>query len=130
MRSARPVDAWLRDIVRYGERLARHLDGVSRSEFLVNQTVQDAVAKCVEAIGEAAGQIARLEPDLESRYPDLRLSDAYSARNRLSHGYHSIDYGVLWTTAMTSVPATVEAATHVLAGIGAKPKEDRASGGS
>ena len=120
MRGARPVEAWLRDIVRYGERLARHLNGASRREFLANETMQDAVAKCVEAIGEAAGQIARLEPDLESRYPDLRLSDAYSARNRLSHGYHAIDYAVLWTTATESIPATVEAATHALASIDAK----------
>lgn len=86
MKGARPVEAWLRDIIVYGERLARHLDGVSRSVFLADELIQDAVAKCVEAIGEAAGQIARLEPDLESRYPNLRLSDAYSARNRLSHG--------------------------------------------
>ena len=98
-----------------GERLARHLDGVSESEFIADETIQDAVAKCVEAIGEAAGQIARLEPDLDSRHPELRLADAYSARNRLSHGYHSIDYGVLWTTAMRSIPRTVEAARIVLA---------------
>jgi len=119
VRGARPVEAWLRDIVRYGERLARHLKGASRREFLANETMQDAAAKCVEAIGEAAGQIARLEPDLESRYPDLRLSDAYSARNRLSHGYHAIDYGVLWTTATVSIPATVEAAMLALAAIDA-----------
>jgi uncharacterized protein with HEPN domain len=85
--------------------------------------IEDAVAKCVEAIGEAAGQIARMEPDLESRHPDLRLSDAYSARNRLSHGYHSIDYGVLWQMAKTSIPSTVEAARIALAGRGAKDNE-------
>lgn len=115
MKGARPVEAWLRDMVVLGERLARHLDGVSESEFIADETIQDAVAKCVEAIGEAAGQIARLEPDLDSRHPELRLADAYSARNRLSHGYHSIDYGVLWTTAMRSIPRTVEAARIVLA---------------
>jgi uncharacterized protein with HEPN domain len=91
VKGARPVEAWLRDMVVYGERLARHLDGVSESGFMADEMIRDAAAKCVEAIGEAAGQIARLEPDLESRFPDLRLADAYSARNRLSHGYHSID---------------------------------------
>ena len=116
MSFARPVEAWLRDILVYGERLARHLDGVSESAFMADEMIQDAAAKCVEAIGEAAGQIARLEPDLESRHPELRLSDAYAARNRLSHGYHAIDYGVLWTTAIRSIPGTVEAARIVLAG--------------
>ena len=33
MKGARPVEAWLRDIVDYGEPLARHLDGVSRNDF-------------------------------------------------------------------------------------------------
>jgi uncharacterized protein with HEPN domain len=94
VKGPRPAEARLRDIVAYGERLARHLDGVSRGEFPSNELTQDAVAKCVEAIGEAAGQITRIAPDLESRHPELRLTDAYSARNRLSHGYHSIDYGV------------------------------------
>jgi uncharacterized protein with HEPN domain len=69
----------------------------------------------LEAIGEARGQIARLEPDFESRFTDLRLADANSARNRLSHGYHSIDYGVLWKTAKTSIPAAVKAAKIALA---------------
>ena len=128
VKGARPVEGCLRDIIAYGRRLARHLDGVSRSEFLANEMIQDAAAKCVEAIGEAAGQIARLEPDLELRYPDLRLSDAYSARNRLSHGYHSIDYGVLWTTVMRSIPATVEAATIALAARSANNSESGADG--
>jgi len=119
----RTVEAWLRDIVTYGDRLARHLDGVTRSDFLSNEVIQDAVAKCVEAIGEAAGQIARMESNLESRHRDLRLSDAYSARNRLSHGYHSIDYGVLWQTAKMSIPATVEAARIALRARGAKDNE-------
>ena len=57
MKGARPVEGCLRDIIAYGRRLARHLDGVSRSEFLANEMIQDAAAKCVEAIGEAAGQI-------------------------------------------------------------------------
>ena len=73
MKGARPVEAWLRDMVVLGERLARHLDGVSESEFIADETIQDAVAKCVEAIGEAAGQIARLEPDLDSATPSFAL---------------------------------------------------------
>ncbi|RBP13743.1 uncharacterized protein DUF86 [Roseiarcus fermentans] len=79
-----------------------------------DEMVQDAVAKCVEAIGEAAGQIVRLE----SRFPNLRLSDAYSARNRLSHGYHSVDHGIPWATAMKSIPPTVEVARLALAARG------------
>ncbi len=121
LKGVRPVEACLRDIIVYGERLARHLDGVSRSEFLANEMTQDAAAKCVEAIGEAAGQIARLEPDLESRYPDLRLSDAYSARNRLSHG--------TTRSTMASCGRTVEAATIALAARSANNSEGGAGGG-
>ncbi len=126
MRTPRPVEAWLGDIVAYGERLARHLDGVSRTAFLSDERIQDAAAKCVEAIGEAAGRVSRLRPELEERFPDLRLSDAYSARNRLSHGYHSIDYGILWATATKSIPATVKAARATLDSLrGAGPRLDR-----
>jgi uncharacterized protein with HEPN domain len=84
MATNRTVEQLLDDIIRHGERLARRLQGVSREQFLSNELIQDAASKCVEPVGGAAGELARLDPSMETRHPDLRLSDAYAARNRLS----------------------------------------------
>jgi uncharacterized protein with HEPN domain len=110
----RGIDDWLADIAHWGDRLAHHIDGLAREEFMADQKVQDAAAKCAEAIGEAAREILKIEADFDSIHPDLKLKGASSFRNRLSHGYYSINLSVLWDTITTSVPATVAAAKHLL----------------
>jgi uncharacterized protein with HEPN domain len=109
------VEEWLADIVRCGEKLARHIDGWTLDTFLKDEKTRDAVSKCAEEIGGAASEILKLEPDFDTRHPDLRLAGAYASLNRLSHGYHSIDYAILWNTASKSIPATINAARAVLA---------------
>jgi uncharacterized protein with HEPN domain len=87
---------------------------MTREQFIADEKTQDAVTKCAEAIGTAAGEIMKLEPQFDSANPALDLKAAYNARNRLSHGYHSIDYVVLWNTATISVPAATRAAERLL----------------
>jgi uncharacterized protein with HEPN domain len=101
---------WLADIASWGERLQRHLEGVDRNAFFRNETVQDAVCKCIEAVGEGAGKLDDLNPELDRTVPGLNLKLARRMRDRISHGYFKIDLNVVWDTAVVSVPETVEAA--------------------
>ena len=105
---------WLGDIVSWGERMRRHVDGVDRAKFLGDEMIQDAVAKCIEALGEAAGKLDDLDPDLDRTVPDLNLKLARRMRDRMSHGYYKIDWGIVWDTASTSIPKTVEAARSLM----------------
>ena len=115
MRAARTTEELLDDIVRWGDKLTRHIGDVTEEAFLKDEKTQDAVTKCVEAIGAAAGEILKAEPDIETQYPELQLRNAYALRNRLSHGYHSIDYEILWNTVNLSIPGAVDAARAALA---------------
>lgn len=110
---SRRVAEWLSDIVRWGEKLERYLRGMSIGEFVGNEMAVDAASKCVEVIGEAANRILREAPDLQARYPSLRLREAYLARNRLSHGYFDVDRELLWHMANKSVPELVVAVKQV-----------------
>ena len=101
---------WLSDIIAWGERLEGHLAGIGRETFLANPLIQDAVSKCVEAIGEAAGKLDDLNPELDRTVPDLNLKLARRTRDRLSHGYYSVDLALLWETVIVAVPKTVAAA--------------------
>lgn len=114
-RRAPAPDDLLRDIIAWGERLAAHIGGMTREAFLDDPRTQDAVARCIEVIGEAAGQLRQIAPELEQRDPSLALSRAYGARNRIAHGYAAVDYGVLWTTAREAVPPMIQAARAALA---------------
>lgn len=118
----RSVGDWLDDILIWAERLETHLHSVSWNGFLANAMLQDAVSKCVEAIGEAAGRLDDLDRDFSERHFGLQLKQAYRSRNRLSHGYFRIDRAILWQTAKESVPRLVADARLAKATIGAGNK--------
>jgi uncharacterized protein with HEPN domain len=82
--------------------------------FLADERTQHAVSKCAEAVGEAAKEILKADPEFDSDHPGLQLKSAAKSRDRLSHGYRNIDLSVLWNTATNSIPLTVEAAKEVL----------------
>ena len=117
MRGGRSIQDWLNDIVWWGEKLARHIDGMDELAFLSDERTQDAAAKCAEAVGSAAREVLDKDPQFDRKYPNARLAQAYASRNRLGHGYHSIDYSILWITVSQSIPATVEAAKAALEAI-------------
>lgn len=108
--SRRAVIDWLDDIIAWGERLDGHIAGMRFDDFIVDTKTQDAAAKCIESIGLAANELAKLAPALERDYPGLQLSLAYRARNRLSHGYFAIEQTIVWNTVTVSIPQTVAAA--------------------
>ncbi len=108
--SVRQLDDWLADIVAWGERLGSHVVGMTFQEFAADTKTQDAVSKCIESIGLAAKEVSQLNPLLDAAHPDLKLSQAYRARNKLSHGYYAIQLDILWRTATEAIPKTVVAA--------------------
>jgi len=108
------ADELLSDIIAWGDRLAAHVADMTRERFLADPRTQDAVARCIEVIGEAAGQLRQIAPELEQRDPAPALSKAYGARNRIAHGYAAADYGLPWMTALEAVPPMVRAARSAL----------------
>lgn len=102
--SGRSTAELLAHIELWSDRIERYLAGVSRDEFAVDEMRQVAVAKCIEVIGEAAGGILKRDKDFVASHPELALVEAYRARNRLSHGYDTVDWEILWDTATNSVP--------------------------
>ena len=105
--AGRSIDELLEDITSWGERLARFTSGIERAQFQHDEIRQLAVWKSVEVIGEAAGNILKLYPAFVAVHPELQFAEAYRMRNRLAHGYDSIDWAILWDTAAVHVPALI-----------------------
>ncbi len=103
--SGRSIDELLPDITSWGERLARLTSGIERESFEHDEIRQLAVWKSVEVIGEAAGNVLKLHPEFVASHPELQLAEAYRMRNRLPHGYDSIDWAILWDTSAIHVPS-------------------------
>ena len=62
---------------------------------------RDALLWNFTVLGEAA---ARLSDETKARFPDVRWQQPARLRNRVVHGYWSIDVDVLYTTATEQLP--------------------------
>jgi uncharacterized protein with HEPN domain len=117
-RGTRTPEQLLRDIVDWGERLARHLNALTEEQFERTPIAQDAACRCPEVIGEASRNLLAADPNIASCHPELPLRAAIAAQNRIAHVYDGVDYGIVWRAATLSVPPMVAAARRVLATMG------------
>ena len=86
------------------DRIQRYTAGIDEAAFVANELVQDAVIRNLEIIGEASRNVQRRYPNLAARHSNLPFISAYEMRNALSHGYFSIDLGIIWETVQRDLP--------------------------
>jgi uncharacterized protein with HEPN domain len=87
------------------EKAERYVEGVGFEEFVRNPEKQDAVWN-VSVMGEAAKQL-----DSErTAYDHIPWDDTARMRDRIVHGYFSIDLEILWRTVTERIP---EAKRHI-----------------
>ena len=103
----RSIDDLLADLLLWGERIDRFLAGKTKADFHTDEILQLAVTRCIEVIGEVSGNILRLHPGFADEHPELELAEAYRMRNRLLHGYDTVDWQVVWDTATHYVPVLI-----------------------
>ena len=102
--SAIRVSDYLEHILEAMERIRVYTAGMTETAFGANQLVQDGVIRNFEVMGEAARNIETNAPAFAAMHPELRLKDIYLMRNRLSHGYFSINLTIVWNTAQRDLP--------------------------
>jgi len=66
----------------------------SRSELACDRTLNLALVRLMEIVGEAA---ARIPEDFRSLHAQVPWQDVADLRNRLIHGYDAVDLDILWT---------------------------------
>lgn len=87
----RLYDAW-----KACETVEEFTAGKTLDDYRDNLMLRSAVERQLEIIGEALGQAAEESEALPDDIPDL--SDIISFRNRIAHGYHSLDHETtVWT---------------------------------
>jgi len=58
--------------------------------------------KLLEIVGEALNQAYKAEAEATSAIPNLRRF--VNMRNRITHGYDSVNYTVIWRVASEEIP--------------------------
>jgi hypothetical protein len=87
-------------------RIGGYIDLMSEEAFLNDMKTQDAVIKNLIDVGEASNNAMQIDPALKQMRPELwqHLLGAYEMRIKLTHGYRSVDAGIVWATANLYLP--------------------------
>jgi uncharacterized protein with HEPN domain len=92
---------FLEDILRYMRYAENFVEGYSFEEFAEDEKTIIALVKCIEVVGEAS---KRIPEDVRSKYPTIPWRDMTGIRDRLVHGYFSVDMSIIWKTATEEFP--------------------------
>jgi uncharacterized protein with HEPN domain len=82
-----------------------YVQGASRSDLDRDDLLVSACCYQIAVIGEA---VKRLSPTTRSEHPEVQWKDIAGMRDRLIHGYDSVDIDELWKTVTEDVPALLE----------------------
>jgi len=94
---------------------------VTVSELESDRQRRDALLWNFTVLGEAAGQ---LSAELKDRFPDIPWQQPMRLRNRIVHGYWSIDLEVLHTTATEQLPAFTASLRTALESLSDEPQPE------
>jgi uncharacterized protein with HEPN domain len=108
------VPDYLEHIVQAIRRISRYTESIDEAAFLQNELVQDAVIRNLEIIGEAARNISRDYPEFAAGHPEIPWEEIYLMRNRVSHGYFSVDLEIVWKTVRSDVPELERQISRIL----------------
>ncbi|RPH53903.1 DUF86 domain-containing protein [bacterium] len=92
----------MRDHAREALDMAR---GQVRADLDSDRKLNLALVRLLEIIGEAAN---RIPLDERARYPQVPWPQLVSLRNRLIHGYDSVDFDILWQIVTQDLPILVD----------------------
>lgn len=107
-KDAMRIPDYLEHILEALKRIFDYVEDIGEVGFLTNALVQDAVLRNLEIIGEASNKLVRYHDEFIKQYPDVPWEDMYWMRNRISHGYFSIDFEIIWKTIEQDLPTLEE----------------------
>jgi uncharacterized protein with HEPN domain len=84
---------FIQDILEAIQKAEEFVGTMSYEEFLADEKTKSAVVRKLEIIGEATKHVP---PHIRRRYPDIPWSSMAKMRDRLAHGYWTVDYEIVW----------------------------------
>lgn len=92
---------YIEDILDAMEKAEILLNEVSYEQFKADFRINFAVVRALEIIGEAT---KRLPISLRESYPDIPWRNMAGMRDRIVHGYDSINLSIVWQVVKADIP--------------------------
>ena len=76
-------------------------EGLTKEDFLKDDTLKRAVVRSLEIIGEATKKIPA---DFKVNWGGVRWKDMAGMRDRLIHDYMGVNYSIVWDVIKNKIP--------------------------
>ena len=100
--SRRETPLLVEDVWEAIEKIERYVAGLDRDAFLNDEKTIDSVVRNLEIIGEAAN---RLPENFRTQHSEIEWRKIIGLRNRVVHGYFSIDIEIVWEILQKDLPS-------------------------
>jgi uncharacterized protein with HEPN domain len=94
----------LRDMLDHATRAVAAVGGRNRSDLDQDHVLAAALERFVEVVSEAASKVS--ESTVESA-PRIAWREIVGMRNRLIHGYASVDHDIVWDVVTSDMPELI-----------------------
>lgn len=75
--------------------------GITKEEFLNDETLKRAVVRSLEIIGEATKKIPT---DFKIKWNNVKWKEMAGMRDRLIHDYMGVNYAIVWDVIINKIP--------------------------
>jgi uncharacterized protein with HEPN domain len=100
---------YLADIRDAVGKILRYTSG-GRDEFFSDSMRQDAVIRNLEVMGEA---VRKVSTETREAHPEVPWRQIAATRDRVIHGYFTVDLEIVWEIVATELPRLREALTQI-----------------
>jgi len=104
----------LRDALEAGESILNHTTPRRLDDYKNDRFFRRAVEREFEIIGEALNRLSQVDPETAAKISELRRIVDF--RNRIIHGYDTVDDVVVWGVIQSHLPKLVQELQVVAAG--------------
>lgn len=107
----RSVELYIKDIFEYMERAERYIENIKYEDFLKDNKACDAVIRCIEVMGEA---VKNIPDEIRNKYPYIPWRDIAGMRDKIIHGYFTVDFETVWLVVKEEIPKLKPLITKIL----------------